>query len=321
MAEVAAQNGCELRRRFAVSSISKTDGGYALSNGADTVEARYVINAAGVYSDKINNLVAKPSFTVEPTVGEYYLLDKCEGTRVSTVIFQCPGKEGKGVLVSPTVHGNLIVGPNAVVRQDTSDTPGGLAEVKTKSVRIVPSVDFRQNIRNFAGMRANSTVDDFIIEFAEENFLNVAGIRSPGLTSAPAIAQYVAELLGEAGLDLTEKENYIDSRRKVHFNKMTPEEKKALIAENSAYGRVICRCETVTEGEILDAIHSPITPVSVDGVKRRTGAGMGRCQGGFCGPRVLDLLARELGVSPLEILQDKDGSEILTACTKEEVRA
>lgn len=324
MAEVAVQNGCELRRRFTVSNISKTDGGYALSNGADTVEARYVINAAGVYSDKINNLVAKPSFTVEPTVGEYYLLDKCEGTRVSTVIFQCPGKEGKGVLVSPTVHGNLIVGPNAVVRQDpedTSDTPEGLAEVKAKSVRIVPGVDFRQNIRNFAGMRANSTVDDFIIEFAEENFLNVAGIRSPGLTSAPAIAQYVAELLGEAGLDLTEKENYIDSRRKVHFNKMTPEEKKALIAENSSYGRVICRCETVTEGEILDAIHSPITPVSVDGVKRRTGTGMGRCQGGFCGPRVLDLLARELGVSPLEILQDKDGSEILTACTKEEVRA
>ena len=172
MAEVAVQNGCELRRRFAVSSISKTDGGYTLSNGTDTVEARYVINAAGVYSDKINNLVAKPSFTVEPTVGEYYLLDKCEGTRVSTVIFQCPGKEGKGVLVSPTVHGNLIVGPNAVVRQDpedTSDTPEGLAEVKAKSVRIVPGVDFRQNIRNFAGMRANSTVDDFIIEFAEEN--------------------------------------------------------------------------------------------------------------------------------------------------------
>ena len=227
-------------------------------------------------------------------------------------------------MVSPTVHGNLIVGPNAIVRQDpedTSDTPEGLAEVKAKSVRIVPGVDFRQNIRNFAGMRANSTVDDFIIEFAEENFLNVAGIRSPGLTSAPAIAQYVAELLGEAGLDLTEKEDYIDSRRKVHFNKMTPDEKKALIAENPAYGRVICRCETVTEGEILDAIHSPITPISVDGVKRRTGAGMGRCQGGFCGPRVLDLLARELGVSPLEILQDKDGSEILTARTKEEVHA
>ena len=324
MAEVAVQNGCELRRRFPVEKIEKTADGYALSDGKDTVEARYVINAAGVYADRVNNLVAAPSFTVEPTVGEYYLLDKCEGNRVSTVIFQCPGKEGKGVLVAPTVHGNLIVGPNAVVRRDpddTSDTAAGLAEVRQKAVRTVPGVDFRQNIRNFAGMRANSTVDDFIIDFAAAHFLNVAGIRSPGLTSAPAIADYAAELLAADGLDLTEKDSYIDSREKVHFNRLSAAERKALIEKNPAYGRVICRCETVTEGEILDAIHSPIPPVSVDGIKRRTGAGMGRCQGGFCGPRVVDLLARELGVSPLTILQDRDGSEILTAYTKGEVRA
>lgn len=324
MAEVAVQNGCELRRRFPVEKVEKTAEGYALSDGKDTVEARYVINAAGVYADRVNNLVAAPSFTVEPTVGEYYLLDKCEGNRVSTVIFQCPGKEGKGVLVAPTVHGNLIVGPNAVVRRDpddTSDTAAGLAEVRQKAVRTVPGVDFHQNIRNFAGMRANSTVDDFIIDFAAAHFLNVAGIRSPGLTSAPAIADYAAELLAADGLDLTEKESYIDSREKVHFNRLSAAERKALIEKNPAYGRVICRCETVTEGEILDAIHSPIPPVSVDGIKRRTGAGMGRCQGGFCGPRVVDLLARELGVSPLTILQDRDGSEILTAYTKGEVRA
>ena len=323
MAEVAVQNGCEVRRRFAVTKIEKDDECYTLSSKDESIQAKYVINAGGVYSDKINNMVAEPSFTVEPTVGEYYLLDKCEGTRVSTVIFQCPGKEGKGVLVSPTVHGNLIVGPNAVVRtdpEDTSDTAEGLGEVRQKAVRIVPNVDFRQNIRNFAGMRANSTVDDFIIEFANENFLNVAGIRSPGLTSAPAIADYAAELLGKAGLDLSEKESYIDSRDKVHFNKLGAEQRKELIEKNPAYGRVICRCETVTEGEILDSVHSPIPPVSVDGIKRRTGAGMGRCQGGFCGPRVLDLLSRELGVSPLTILQDKDGSEILTEYTKGEVR-
>lgn len=204
---------------------------------------------------------------------------------------------------------------------DTSDTAAGLAEVRQKAVRTVPGVDFRQNIRNFAGMRANSTVDDFIIDFAAAHFLNVAGIRSPGLTSAPAIADYAAELLAADGLDLTEKDSYIDSREKVHFNRLSAAERKALIEKNPAYGRVICRCETVTEGEILDAIHSPIPPVSVDGIKRRTGAGMGRCQGGFCGPRVVDLLARELGVSPLTILQDRDGSEILTAYTKGEVRA
>lgn len=286
MAEVAVQNGCELRRRFPVEKIEKTAEGYALSDGKDTVEARYVINAAGVYADRVNNLVAAPSFTVEPTVGEYYLLDKCEGNRVSTVIFQCPGKEGKGVLVAPTVHGNLIVGPNAVVRRDpddTSDTAAGLAEVRQKAVRTVPGVDFRQNIRNFAGMRANSTVDDFIIDFAAAHFLNVAGIRSPGLTSAPAIADYAAELLAADGLDLTEKDSYIDSREKVHFNRLSAAERKALIEKNPAYGRVICRCETVTEGEILDAIHSPIPPVSVDGIKRRTAPVWGAARAAFAG--------------------------------------
>lgn len=322
MAEVAVKNGCELKRNFCVKAIDKTEEGFEISTDADKVTARFVINAGGVYADKISRMVSDDSFEIIPTAGEYYLLDKAEGNRVSSVIFQCPSKEGKGVLVSPTVHGNLIVGPNAVVRldpDDTSDTAEGLDEVREKAKKTVPSIDFRQNIRNFAGVRANSTVDDFIIDFACENFLNLAGIRSPGLTAAPAIAEYAAELLSEHGLDLSEKEDYDDSRRKVHFNKMTPEEKEKLIEENPAYGRVICRCETVTEGEILDAVHSPITPVSVDGIKRRAGAGMGRCQGGFCGPRVVDILSRELGVSPIKILQDREGSFILTSRTKSEV--
>ena len=214
------------------------------------------------------------------------------------------------------------MGPNAVVRRDpddTSDTAEGLDEVRTKAQKTVPGIEFRQNIRNFAGVRANSTVDDFIIDFACEHFLNLAGIRSPGLTAAPAIAEYAAELLSKQGLELVEKEDYDDSRQKVHFNKMTPEEREKLIEENPSYGRVICRCETVTEGEIIDAVHSPINPVSVDGIKRRAGAGMGRCQGGFCGPRVVDILSRELGVSPLDILQDREGSFILTSRTKSEV--
>lgn len=322
MAETAVKNGCELKRNFCVSSIDKTEEGFEISSDADKVSARYVINAGGVYADKISRMVCDTSFEIIPTAGEYYLLDKAEGSRVSSVIFQCPSKEGKGVLVAPTVHGNLIVGPNAVVRRDpddTSDTAEGLDEVKTKAQKTVPGIEFRQNIRNFAGVRANSTVDDFIIDFACEHFLNLAGIRSPGLTAAPAIAEYAAELLSKQGLELVEKEDYDDSRKKVHFNKMTPEEREKLIEENPSYGRVICRCETVTEGEIIDAVHSPITPVSVDGIKRRAGAGMGRCQGGFCGPRVVDILSRELGVSPLDILQDREGSFILTSRTKSEV--
>lgn len=322
MAETAVKNGCELKRNFCVKSIERSDEKFEIFSDSDKVIARYVINAGGVYADKISRMVSDDSFDIIPTAGEYYLLDKAEGDRVSSVIFQCPSKEGKGVLVAPTVHGNLIVGPNAVVRDDpddTSDTADGLNEVRRKAQNTVPSIEFRQNIRNFAGVRANSTVDDFIIDFACDNFLNLAGIRSPGLTAAPAIAEYAAKLLHEHGLELAEKENYTDSREKVHFNKMTPEEREKLIEKNPSYGRVICRCETVTEGEIIDAVHSPITPVSVDGIKRRAGAGMGRCQGGFCGPRVVEILSRELGVSPLKILQDREGSFILTSRTKSEV--
>lgn len=320
MAETAVKNGCELRRSFAVDGIKKTDSGYSISSKDDNVEAAFVINAAGVYSDKIHNMVSDEAFKIIPTVGEYFLLDKAEGNRVGSVIFPCPSKAGKGVLVAPTVHGNLIVGPNAVVRadpDDTSDTAEGLEEVRSKAEKTVSGIDFRQNIRNFAGVRANSTVDDFIISFANEHFLDLAGIRSPGLTAAPAIADYAAELLGKNGLDLTEKEKYCDSREKVHFSEMSAEERKALVEKNPVYGRIVCRCETVTEGEILDAIHSPVPPHTVDGIKRRTGAGMGRCQGGFCGPRVVDLLSKELDVSPIDILQDRDGSRILTGRTKE----
>ena len=218
---------------------------------------------------------------------------------MSRVIFQCPTAAGKGVLLAPTVHGNLIVGPNAHHVADPGakeTTLAGLDEVAAVSRKSVPGVDLRQSIRNFSGVRAETSEPDFIIRPAKAmpRMLHVAGIKSPGLSSAPAIAEYAAEMLAEMGVTLTEKPDARDPR----------------------YGRVICRCETITEGEILDAIHSPIPPCSVDGVKRRAGAGMGRCQGGFCGPRVLDILSRELKCSPLDILQDGDGTVILTAETK-----
>lgn len=320
LAETAVRNGVALHRSCAVTAIEAIDGGYRLTTTGGVFEARYVLNAAGVCVDTIHNLIAEPEFTIRANRGEYYLLDKAEGERVSRVIFQCPSRDGKGVLVSPTVHGNLIVGPNAqdVEDDDLATTLSGLSMVAKAARKSVPDVNLRDSIRNFAGVRALTGADDFIIAEAKgaPGFIDLAGIKSPGLTAAPAIAKLAVEMLGQRSLPLREKAEFIDRRQVVRFRELDAGAKAKLVAENPAYGRVICRCETITEGEIVAAIHSPIPPVSVDGVKRRANAGMGRCQGGFCGPRVLELLARESGKSPLDIVQDKAGTVILTGETK-----
>jgi len=320
MAETAVRNGVELFLENKVTSISKTGTGWHVVTDNGEYDGRYVVNAAGVFADQVQAMVAPCQWKMKPARGEYYLLDKSEGSRVGKVIFQCPSAVGKGVLVSPTVHGNLIVGPDStpVEPDDVTNTAAGLNFVRSTAVRSVPSVDFRQSIRNFAGVRAHADTGDFIIgEVAgAPNFFNAAGICSPGLSAAPAIGEYLVELMGKSGLELVEKDEDIDTRKRVKFNHLSAEEKGALVAENPAYGRVICRCETVTEGEIVAAIHSPIPPRSVDGVKRRVGAGLGRCQGGFCGPRVVELLCRELGLSHKDILQDKAGSYMLVEETK-----
>ena len=241
-------------------------------------------------------------------------MDKCEGALCTRTLFQCPSALGKGVLVSPTADGNLIVGPDAVNiedSEDTSTTAEQLAFIRRAAEKTTDKINYRNSIRNFAGVRANSDRKDFIISFAEKGFLDIAGIKSPGLTAAPAIGEYAAKLLEKDGLNLTPKEHYDDRRKVVRFKELPPEEKNRLIRENPLYGRIICRCETVTEGEIVDAIHSVIPATTVDGVKRRCSAGMGRCQGSFCGPRVVDILARELGVEQTQILKDKDGSYML----------
>ena len=325
MIEVAVQNGVELRRSAPVTGIRpKEGGGFVLATPKGEVETRFVVNAAGVDADGVHRLLEPIPWQTRPNRGEYYLLDKSEGGRVSRVIFQCPGPEGKGVLVAPTVHGNLIVGPNAepvTDRRDLGNTAAGLAFVKARAVQSVPSIRFGENIRNFSGIRANTDQSDFIIQWSENHpgFLDLAGIKSPGLTSAPAIGKLAADMLGEAGLTLAEKPDFIDERHVVRFRHASPAEKAALIAKDPRYGRVICRCETITEGEILDAIHSPVGATTVNGVKRRCNAGMGRCQGGFCGPRVQAILARELGVSPTEILMDQAGSWVLCGETKQSV--
>jgi len=321
MIETAVKNGVTLYRSSPVTAISREPEGFAVTTPKGIFHGKYIINAAGVCADAVHELIGEKEFTIRPVKGEYYLLDKSEGARVSRVIFQCPSAVGKGVLVAPTVHGNLIAGPTAEPSSygDVSNTARGLQTVRTLAARSVPGVRFRENIRNFAGVRANSDRGDFILEESRSvpGFFNAAGICSPGLSAAPAIGEYMTELLGAKGLELKEKENYIDSRRRVRFHELDDDAKNRLIAEDPRYGRVICRCETVTEGEIIACLREPVPPVSINGVKRRVGAGMGRCQGGFCGPRVQEILARELGVRPDEIPLEEPESYILTGETKE----
>lgn len=319
LAEAAVRNGVKLHLETEVTGAEKIEGGWRLHTTQGDIEAKYIVNAAGVDSDTVAAMAGEPGFTILPNRGEYYLLDKSQGGLVHHVIFQCPNKDGKGVLVAPTVHYNLIVGPNAeqCERGDVSTQADSLAFVREKAVRSVPSINFRENIRNFAGVRANSDQPDFIIEQTACGFITLGGIKSPGLSSAPAIAEDAMQLLYQAGLHAEKKETFVCTRKKRRFNLMTPEQKAQAIRENPLYGRIICRCETVTEGEIVDALHGPIPPRTIDGVKRRCTSGMGRCQGGFCGPRVHEIIARELGIAQSEVLKDKAGSYIITGRTKE----
>ena len=318
MAETAVRNGTEIMLEAEVTGINKKENSWNIHTAKGDIEAAYVINAAGVNSDDIHNMVAEETFRILPSAGEYYLLDKSEGTRVSHIVFQCPNKEGKGTLVAPTVHGNLIVGPNSVSgdKEDISTKTASLDFIRETALKSVPSIAFRENIRNFTGIRANSTINDFIIEFAAEHFLDLAGIKSPGLSAAPAIAKMAEEMLIENGLEAVEKENFIDKRTHIVFKHLSAPVKNQVIYQNPAYGRVICRCETITEGEIIAALNSPIPPVSLDGIKRRAGSGMGRCQGGFCGPKILEIMAKFKNTDYENILQDNTGSYILTEPTK-----
>lgn len=313
LAETAVKNGVELFLNSSVASIEKQGDHWTIKAGDKCYETRAVINAAGLSADIIHDMAFPHKFTVKPAKGQYFLMDKSEGFRAAHTVFQCPGKLGKGVLVTPTVHGNLLVGPDSVevVGNDTSTDAAGLDMVIKTAKRSVPSVDAGTTIRNFAGVRARTEFDDFIIEEAGDRFFDVAGICSPGLSSAPAIAEYVAELMKKSGMELEKKTDFIFERKKLRFKDLSEDERIALVNEKPEYGRVICRCETITEGEISDCFDSPIPPVSVDGIKRRAGSGMGRCQGGFCGPKVVSIIAEKLGIGRDEVLQDGSGTRML----------
>ncbi|MBQ8528384.1 MAG: FAD-dependent oxidoreductase [Clostridia bacterium] len=319
----AMDNGAELRLGFKVVKIERADGGFTLCSEGDSVRARYVVNCAGVYSDEVAALVGDESFSVKARRGEYLLLDKEAGNTVSHTIFRCPTKMGKGVLVTPTVDGNLLLGPTAEDIDDKSDTKttaAGLAKVRTLAAEQVKGVNFGKTITSFTGLRATGSTGDFIINSPIPGFINAAGVESPGLSASPAIAEYVREMLTDMGEKLSEREDFVAVRAPMHFyREMSREEKNKLIAERPEYAHVICRCETVTEGEILDAIRTNPKPRDLDGVKRRTRATMGRCQGGFCTPYIVELLARELGINYEDVTKSGGASYINVGKTKEDV--
>ncbi len=321
----AADNGAELLFSSPVTAVCKENGKYILTCGVHRVEADYVVNCGGIRSDEIARLVGDDSFAIRPRAGEYLLLDKSEGDTVSHTIFQVPSKLGKGILVTPTVHGNLLVGPTALdisEKGNTATTRDGLQFVKNTSVRSVPNLNFQAVITSFTGVRSVPSEEDFIIRFAvgEDKFLHVAGIESPGLSSAPAIAPYAVKLLQESGLELKKNQAFDGTRKSYHwFAELSIEEKNRIIRENPAFGRVVCRCETVTEGEIIEAIHRAPKATTLDALKHRLRTGMGRCQGGFCTPLLVEILARELGVSPENVCKNTRGSTLLTGKTKEGV--
>ena len=319
--ENAVMNGAEYFLNFEVKSINKEGGNYKIISQDNSITAKYVINAAGVFSDKVHNMVSPPAFKINPRRGQYFLLDKIEGKIVNSVIFPCPTKIGKGILVSPTIHGNVILGPasdDIDDREDVGTTEEILNKARTGAKLLIPKITTRNNIRTFSGMRAEPDTDDFIIKEAEgaPNFIDVAGIKSPGLTAAPAIALYVVSLIKDLGLALNKKNSFNPIVKRKLFFEMTEEEQSALIKQNPLYGRTICRCENITEGDIVDAIKRKPGATTLDGIKRRSRPGSGRCQGGFCGPKVQQILARELNKPLEEIVQEKKQSYLLTGKTK-----
>lgn len=321
-AECAVKNGVEFIRNCEVKSAKTDDEKITLDTTQGEIEAKYVINAAGVFADDIAKMLGDDTLHITARKGEYFLLDKSVGNTVNHTIFQCPSKMGKGILVAQTVDGNLLMGPTAEDIDDKSNvatTNSGLDTVKKFAAKSVPSVSARNAITSFSGLRAHADAHEFILGVSEKNprLINAAGIESPGLSSAPAIAEYLSDTVKSVLSDIKIKEDYDDTRKApVRFRHMTDDERAELIKKNSAYGRIICRCETVTEGEIIDAIKAPAGARDVDGVKRRTRAGMGRCQGGFCGSKVVEILARELGCDINEITKFGGNSNILFDKTK-----
>lgn len=325
--ENAVINGARVKRNSGVFDIEYKNDMFFISTASGVVKAKYVINCAGVFADQIAKMIGDTSFKIIPRKGEYYLLDKTEGKMVNHVLFKCPSSMGKGILITPTVHGNVLMGPTAIdldfdSKLDVDTTSEGLDTVKREISKVIPQMTTRNAITSFAGLRAHIETDahsDFVIgpSAANEKFINVAGIESPGLTAAPAIARYVGQIFREIAPQYQRKAEFTATRpAPIRVCELSPEERRKLVEKDKRYGRIICRCEGITEGEIIDAIKAPCGARDVDGVKRRTRAGMGRCQSGFCGSKVVEILSRELGIPMSQVTKHGNGSKILYNKTK-----
>lgn len=324
MAENACDNGVEFHFDSCVTAIDKTEGGYLLHTKSGDYEAKCVVNAAGLYADKIHDMVSAHKFDIAPRRGDYCLLDNECGGHVKCTIFALPSKLGKGILVAPTVHGNLIVGPTAIDiedREGTNTTQEGIAAVIAKSGNSVKNLPMRKVITSFAGLRAHWQGHEFIIEEAEDakGFIDCAAIESPGLASSPAIGAMVAGIVKRI-LQPEENKNFNPKRHGTpYFKGLSAEQKAELIQREPGYGRIVCRCETVTEGEVLDSIRRTLGATTLDGVKKRTRAGMGRCQAGFCTQRTMELLSQELGIPLAEVRKNGKKSTLITGEIKEDI--
>lgn len=316
----AMDNGVELKRNFEVVEIETNSEFFTVCSKTEKIEAKNLVNCAGVYSDKIAKMVGDNTFEVVPRRGEYILLDKECGNLIKSTVFSCPTKAGKGVLVTPTVDGNLLLGPtseNISDKEDKATTANGFDAIISDVRKKVNKIPLNKSITSFCGLRAVGNTGDFIINSPIKGFINCAGIESPGLSSAPAIAEEVISLLKEQKVKMVEKKNYLAKREHFDFSSMSIEEKNEVIKKDKSFGKIVCRCERITEGEILQAIKTNPKPLDLDGVKRRTRAQMGRCQGGFCSPYIMELLAKEMGVDKTQITKKGGKSIMLTGKSKE----
>ena len=314
LAEEGIVNGGKVFLGFDTKKIKKDQGLYVISCGDAEIKAKHIINCAGAGYNDVARLIGSELYEIEYRRGEYYVLDSTEGGLVPSTIFPLPTKAGKGVLVTPTIDGNILVGPNSEPsNQSTKTTADGLAFVKAQSMLTVPNINFKKTIRIFSGIRT-IVGDDFVIECSKKaaNVINIAGICSPGLSAAPAIALFVLDLLG--------LETKIPAAKKIepykNFASLSNAQKNKIIAQNPKYGKIVCKCEGISEGEIIDALSRPLRVISVDGIKRRTRTGMGRCQGGFCLSKTIELIAKANKINPSDVVKENRGSNIVAGEVK-----
>lgn len=324
LAENAYENGVDFNFFTEVKEVIKDQDYYIIKTNKRDFEGKIVINSAGLYADDINNMISSNKIKLIPRKGEYCLFDKVVGSKINSTIFQLPTAMGKGILVTPTVDGNMLIGPNASDIDDKEDlgtSKSGLEEVLSKAKLTLTDIPIKYLITAFTGLRAHSSSEDFIIGEADDlvNFINVASIESPGLSSAPAIGEAVGNIV-RYKLQAVKKDDFKNKRKGIlKFREMSLKDRKKIIAERPDYGKIICRCESVTAGEIIDALRRPLASKTLDGVKRRTRAGMGRCQAGFCTPKIVEIMAGEMKVSPLEITKFGGKSKILLGINKEDL--